>query len=107
MMPALARRVHRPPRFATCGEERAVNRGSMDIERQRQLAYRLWEERGRPIGRADEDWFEAERRLRSNAHDAESQAIDEAVRESFPASDPPSTSIPGKRTTTPGTRRRR
>jgi hypothetical protein len=79
----------------------------MDIEKQRRLAYRLWEERGRPIGRADEDWFEAERRLRSNEHDAESQAVDEAVGESFPASDPPSTSIPRKRSSDSGTRRRR
>ena len=27
------------------------------------LAYRLWLERGAPIGSPDEDWFEAESRL--------------------------------------------
>ena len=64
--------------------------------KQQELAYRLWEERGRPEGRPDEDWFEAERRLLSDQHEAESAAVDEAVRESFPASDPPSTNVPDK-----------
>jgi hypothetical protein len=68
----------------------------LDVRKQRELAYRLWEERGRPQGRAEEDWFEAERRLRSDQHAAESAAVDEAARESFPASDPPSTNIPDK-----------
>lgn len=27
------------------------------------LAYQIWEERGRPIGSAEADWYEAERRL--------------------------------------------
>ena len=27
------------------------------------LAYQLWEERGRPSGSSEEDWFEAERQL--------------------------------------------
>ena len=68
----------------------------VDPGRQRELAYRLWEERGRPEGRPEEDWFEAERRLRSNPHEADSAAVDEAVRESFPASDPPSTHMPDR-----------
>jgi hypothetical protein len=29
------------------------------------IAYRLWEERGRPEGDADRDWYEAERKVRS------------------------------------------
>ena len=29
-----------------------------------ELAYALWEERGMPIGSAEEDWIEAERQLR-------------------------------------------
>ena len=33
------------------------------IHRVRDLAYRLWEEHGRPIGRDEENWFEAERLL--------------------------------------------
>jgi Protein of unknown function (DUF2934) len=68
----------------------------VDSRKQRELAYRLWEERGRPDGRPDEDWFEAERRLRSNDHEAESSLVDEAMRESFPASDPPSSQVPDK-----------
>jgi hypothetical protein len=68
----------------------------LDVRKQRELAYRLWEERGRPQGRPDEDWFEAERRLRSDQHEAESAAVDEAARESFPASDPPSPGLPDR-----------
>ncbi|MBP9936474.1 MAG: DUF2934 domain-containing protein [Pyrinomonadaceae bacterium] len=30
----------------------------------RKFAYRLWEERGKPVGSPDEDWFQAERRFR-------------------------------------------
>lgn len=68
----------------------------LDVRKQQELAYRLWEERGRPDGRPDEDWFEAERRLRSDQHDNESAAVDEAIRESFPASDPPAMGLPDK-----------
>ena len=68
----------------------------LDSRKQRELAYRLWEERGRPEGRAEEDWFEAERRLSSDQHRDESAAVDEAARESFPASDPPSSHLPDK-----------
>lgn len=28
------------------------------------LAYRLWQERGSPIGSPEEDWFQAEKELR-------------------------------------------
>ena len=28
------------------------------------LAYQFWEERGRPLGSSEEDWFRAERELR-------------------------------------------
>ena len=58
----------------------------------RELAYRLWEERGRPQGRPEEDWYAAERRLSDPA--ARSKLVDEAVKESFPASDPPATGLP-------------
>ena len=59
----------------------------------RQLAYRLWEERGRPEGRPEDDWFAAERRL-SGSGQAESRAVDEAAKESFPSSDPPASGLP-------------
>src|SRR5215471_11947277 len=43
----------------------------------RELAYRLWEQRGKPDGGAEQDWYEAER-------------------ESFPASDAPASGLPDK-----------
>ncbi len=67
----------------------------LDREAVRKLAYRLWEERGRPEGRADEDWFAAERRLQGEQKSA-SRTVDEAARESFPASDPPASTLPDK-----------
>lgn len=38
----------------------------MEVERTEveKLAYHLWQERGRPIGSPDEDWFRAEAKLR-------------------------------------------
>lgn len=77
----------------------------VDVRKQRELAYRLWEERGRPVGRPEEDWFEAERRLRSGEYEAESAAVDESIRESFPASDPPSSNLPDKPPPNPRKRR--
>jgi hypothetical protein len=69
----------------------------VDVRKQQEeLAYQLWVERGRPEGRPEEDWFEAERRLRSDQHENNSAAVDEAARESFPASDPPSPHLPDK-----------
>lgn len=38
-----------------------VDRYRAEIEK---LAYRLWEERGRPFGSPEEDWFKAEREFR-------------------------------------------
>lgn len=67
-----------------------------EISKQRDLAYRLWEERGKPEGRPEDDWFEAEKRLFSDRHETESAAVDEASLESFPASDPPSTHLPDR-----------
>jgi hypothetical protein len=53
----------------------------------RTLAYQLWESRGRPVGDPEADWQEAERKLLS-------LEVDESGRETFPASDPPSTHYP-------------
>lgn len=41
-------------------EEGNVNNNEDQIE---QLAYRFWEQRGRPQGSPDEDWFRAKKRL--------------------------------------------
>lgn len=60
----------------------------------RELAHKLWEERGRPDGSAQDDWLEAERRLQSRR--TASKTVDEAAKESFPASDPPSSGLPDK-----------
>jgi hypothetical protein len=51
-----------------------------------ELAYQLWEERGRPHGSAQMDWYEAERRFGTFVPPTDSSVMD-----SFPASDPPAT----------------
>ena len=61
----------------------------------RQLAYELWVARGKPVGSADMDWYAAERRL-TRQQRADSQAVDESVKESFPASDSPAPALPDK-----------
>jgi hypothetical protein len=43
-------------------EERVTVPDSEDIAR---LAYLIWEERGRPFGSAEVDWYEAERQLQT------------------------------------------
>jgi hypothetical protein len=64
-----------------------------DEQAVRELAYRLWEQRGCPDGRSEEDWLAAEKRL-SGEGAADSRAVDESIRASFPASDAPSTHLP-------------
>jgi len=62
-----------------------------------ELAYQLWDARGRPQGTAEVDWREAERQL-SGGSAATPRAldtkVDESVVETFPASDPPSSHMP-------------
>ena len=38
----------------------------LDLEEVRTRAYLFWEERGRPEGSADEDWFHAEQSVRGD-----------------------------------------
>ncbi|HEX3914060.1 MAG TPA: DUF2934 domain-containing protein [Steroidobacteraceae bacterium] len=75
-----------------------------------ELAYLLWQARGCPQGTAREDWLEAERQLREaraaerapGSHAAtervveESLVIDDPLRGTFPASDPPASHGPDK-----------
>ncbi len=57
-------------------------------QRIRDEAYRLWEEAGRPEGEADSFWHAAK-----VAVDQAEAKLDKEVSQSFPASDPPSSSV--------------
>jgi hypothetical protein len=57
-----------------------------------ELAYRLWQSRGCPEGTAEQDWLDAERQLlemQYTARPAKSEAVDDPLKRTFPASDPP------------------
>jgi len=62
----------------------------------RDLAYQLWEARGRPNGSPEQDWLDAERQLTAEAPPTatSSRAVDDALQDSFPASDPPASRLP-------------
>lgn len=60
-------------------------------------AYRQWVEHGRPQAGAEEFWLQAEREVADEkATDAAeaTKAVDNTLKDSFPASDPPSSSLP-------------
>jgi hypothetical protein len=57
------------------------------------MAYRIWEERGRPADSSDDCWREAEQRCREE-HGKSAKATDDALKASFPASDPPASHLP-------------
>jgi hypothetical protein len=62
-----------------------------------ELAYRLWQSRGCPEGSAEQDWLDAERQLlaiQSTARLAKSEALDDSLKGTFPASDPPASHAP-------------
>ena len=66
-----------------------------DPQAVRDLAYSLWEQRGKPEGDAERHWYEAERLLGAEPR-TDNQRVDESVRESFPASDAPASGLPDK-----------
>lgn len=61
-----------------------------------ELAYRLWQARGCPHGTAEQDWFQAEKQLQASlkARPRSSEAVDDALKGTFPASDPPASHLP-------------
>ena len=65
----------------------------------RELAYYLWELDGRRDGPSDIYWFQAEQQL-AQAYPptkaATPRAVDDSIKHSFPASDPPASRIPDK-----------
>ena len=60
------------------------NGDAVGEQRIRELAYHLWDKAGRPDGRADEFWYAARREIESDE-----AGYDEALDETYPASDPP------------------
>jgi hypothetical protein len=62
-----------------------------------EIAYQLWQARGCPQGSAEQDWLEAERRLdaaQPKPPVTATKAVDESLKASFPASDPPASQLP-------------
>jgi hypothetical protein len=76
-------------------EEESTMNAQPDRRVIRELAYRLWKQRGKPEGDAEQDWYEAERLLGGHPR-TDNQLVDESVRESFPASDAPATGLPDR-----------
>lgn len=60
-----------------------------DEQELRKLAYSLWEEAGKPEGREQDFWKQAETKLYVVEEDVNNQDIDETSKQSFPASDSP------------------
>jgi hypothetical protein len=63
----------------------------------RELAYQLWVARGCPAGSAERDWLEAERQLSgtpATPRAASSAIVDESLKDTYPASDPPASHLP-------------
>jgi hypothetical protein len=61
-----------------------------------EIAYELWEARGRPYGSPEHDWHAAENLAARPKAESGSKPdiVEEAMADSFPASDPPASHIP-------------
>jgi hypothetical protein len=70
----------------------------------RELAHRLWEARGRPDGSPERDWLDAEHQLSTSAPAVpagsaaapagSAKSVDDTLKDTFPASDPPASHLP-------------
>ena len=72
---------------------------NVDVKSIAELAYQLWVAGGRPHGSAEVDWVEAERLLSKRDADAPTEInakVEASLKDTFPASDPPSSHIPDK-----------
>lgn len=69
----------------------------------RELAYHLWQQRGHRHGSSEQDWLDAERQLHNGATSGPEptrpgngnaqSSVDQALNDSFPASDPPASHL--------------
>jgi hypothetical protein len=57
--------MRKPPRTASASHSQ-ISEATMQ-EDVAKLAYVLWQQRGCPYGSPDQDWFEAERKLRESS----------------------------------------
>jgi hypothetical protein len=72
---------------------------NVDVKSIAELSYQLWVARGRPHGSAEVDWLEAERLLSKGGADPPMEInakVEQSLKDTFPASDPPSSHIPDK-----------
>ena len=58
-----------------------MRRQASDIFRAQieKLAYQFWEERGKPLGSSEEDWFQAEQELRHHFGPSFSVSLDSPI----------------------------
>jgi hypothetical protein len=73
------------------------NASRPDPQAIRELAYYLWESDGRRHGSPEQYWLQAEKQLSSGCPPTQAatpKAVDDSIKQSFPASDPPASRIP-------------
>ena len=73
-----------------------MNTTAIDERTVKELARKLWEKAGHPVGGPEKYRLEAARLLSVGQQTRKNQTADEAGKESFPASDPPASGLPDK-----------